>query len=197
VRRRLRPGSDRVPPAMPAQRLPKTGRHATAGRAHKARTPTARSRVTNGATAFLQRLDQRSVPARRFVDVLQILCTDLGGRDDMSEAQYQVARRCAALAVRCELDEALMASDKPGDFKIYGMNASRLGRELQRLGFKGLRRQPRTSRPTFAHMRRAPASSRRPRRETRHHPSVPMPRLPRPTHRRDRAAAHAPGAQVR
>ncbi len=66
----------------------------------------------------------------------------------MSEAQYQVARRCAALAVRCELDETLMAAGKPVNIDAYGRAASRLGRELQRLGFKGLRRKPKDVTPT-------------------------------------------------
>lgn len=80
--------------------------------------------------------------------MLQQLCQDLGGRDDISEAQYQVARRCAALAVRCEMDEAHMAAGEPVNMDAYGRAASRLGRELQRLGFKGLRRRPKDVTPT-------------------------------------------------
>jgi hypothetical protein len=117
------------------------------------KAPTARSRVSNGKATFLKRIAGggqlgNTVEARRFVDVLQTLVADLGGRDDMSEAQYQVARRCAALAVRCELDEALMVAGQPVNMDAFGRNASRLGRELQRLGFKGLRRRPKDVTPS-------------------------------------------------
>jgi len=64
----------------------------------------ARSRVTNGATSFLKRLTKgRTVEARRFEDLLHMLVVDLGGADEISAAQEQVARRCAMLAVKCEM----------------------------------------------------------------------------------------------
>jgi hypothetical protein len=133
---------------MSASGAAKAKGRSTQGRAHVPRTARARSRVTNGATTFIEKIDQRSAPARRFVDVLQAFISDLGGRDDMSEAQYQVAKRCAALTVKCEMDEALMVAGEPVNMDAFGRNVSRLGRELQRLGFKGLRRRPKDVTPS-------------------------------------------------
>jgi len=79
---------------------------------------------------------------------LQTLVADLGGISEISHAQYQIARRCALLAVKCEQDESMAAKGEPIDLDLYGRNASRLGRELQRLGFKGLRRRPKDVTPT-------------------------------------------------
>src|SRR5437660_516516 len=123
---------------MSASGAAKAQGRSTQGRAQIPRTARARSRVTNGASTFIEKIDQRSAPARRFVDVLHAFMSDLGGRDDMSEAQYQIARRCAALTVRCEIDETLMVAGEAINMDAFGRNVSRLGRELQRLGFKGL-----------------------------------------------------------
>ena len=79
------------------------------------RPPAVRSRVTNGSALFLQGVDGRSATARRFRDVYLQVLSDLG-TEATSEAQRQIARRCAALAVRAELMEAALA--RGDDFEL-------------------------------------------------------------------------------
>src|SRR6266705_1787579 len=84
--------------------------------------------------------------ARRFRDVFDQIAADMG--DELSEAQRQIIRRCSLIAIACEKVECEAAIGKMLDVTTldsYGRNASRLGRELQRLG---LRRQPRDITPT-------------------------------------------------
>ncbi len=63
---------------------------------------TTRSRVTNGKALFLERVDGRSLTARRYRDLYQAFMADLGGTETVSEAQAQLARRCAAMACIAE-----------------------------------------------------------------------------------------------
>ena len=67
-----------------------------------ARKPEARSRVSNGTSLFLldydgQPIDDRTIVARRFRDILESVDSDLGGRDHISEGEYQLACRAAAI----------------------------------------------------------------------------------------------------
>ncbi len=47
---------------------------------------TTRSRVTNGKALFLERVDGRSLTARRYRDLYQAFIADLGGMATVSEA---------------------------------------------------------------------------------------------------------------
>jgi hypothetical protein len=67
-----------------------------------------RSRVTNGSK-LLPLSDGRSVTARRFRDLYDGICGDLGGVDQLSEGQRQLARRAAMLSSESERQEALVA----------------------------------------------------------------------------------------
>lgn len=81
--------------------------------------------------------------ARRFRDVYDQICADLGTEDELSEAQKQIVRRCSLIAIACEKVECEAALGKVLDVATldsYGRNASRLGRELQRLGLKRVAR---------------------------------------------------------
>ena len=113
--------------------------HATA-----ARKPEARSRVSNGKTLFLPGTDGRSGPARRFRDIVAEITSDLGGDDCLSEAQRQLIRRVAFLAVRCEQDESAMAAGEPSELGAYTTAANALRRIVATLG---LRREPRDITP--------------------------------------------------
>jgi hypothetical protein len=53
-----------------------------------------KSRVTNGKSLFLLG-NGNSAPAPRFADILRAIVTDLGGREAVTEAQRQLARRAA------------------------------------------------------------------------------------------------------
>jgi hypothetical protein len=92
-----------------------------------------RSRVTNGRSLFVEP-DQRGPWSRRFRDVYGEIISDLGGADILSEAQRQLARRCATIAIACERLEGQCAAGQEVDMMIYGMLTDRLGRTFQRLG---------------------------------------------------------------
>jgi hypothetical protein len=104
-----------------------------------------RSRVTNGKQLFLDG-EVRSRASRRFRDLLAGIASDLGGVNELSVGQMQLARRCALLSVQCEIMEAAAVDGKDFDLDQYGELTDRLGRAFQRLG---LRRQPRDITPTL------------------------------------------------
>ncbi len=111
--------------------------------------PTARSRVGNGATLWLDEkaVDARSKAARRFKDILGEIVIDLGGHDRLSEGQRQIARRCAMLSMQCELLESQAIAGEDFDIETYGVLTDRLGRAFQRLG---LRRAPKDATVSLA-----------------------------------------------
>jgi hypothetical protein len=105
----------------------------------------ARSRLTNGKD-IVAGLDQRSAEYRRFRDILCQIIADLGGAEQLSEGQRQLARRCATIAIECERMESQSVAGKKIDLEVYGALTDRLGRAFQRLGLK---RVPRDVTPTL------------------------------------------------
>jgi hypothetical protein len=101
--------------------------------------PSARSRVTNGKD-LLPDTDQRSREYRRFRDVFHQIVADLGGPEQLSEGQRQLARRCALLSAECEKLEAMSVRGETINLEVYGALTDRLGRALQRLGLKRVAR---------------------------------------------------------
>jgi hypothetical protein len=79
-------------------------------------------------------LDGRTHTARRFRDLYEVLCNDLGGASGLKEGQRQLARRAATLSVMSEAMEADIVRDMPFDSDAYGTLCDRLGRCLSRLG---------------------------------------------------------------
>ncbi len=63
----------------------------------------ARTRVTNGKAMFLDGVDGRTLAARRYRDLFNSFVSDIGGMEIASEAQLQLARRCAAMCCQAEL----------------------------------------------------------------------------------------------
>lgn len=105
--------------------------------------PTQRSRVANGSE-LIAGADQRSATFRRYRDILAQLVADLGG--DPSEAQQQIARRAASLAVWCEERDADAVSGRAFDIAAYTTAANSLRRLLADLG---LERRARNVTPTL------------------------------------------------
>jgi hypothetical protein len=66
-----------------------------------------RSRVSNGRHLFITG-PATSAASRRFADILAEVVSDLGGPDQLSEGQRQLARRGAALSLACERLEAML-----------------------------------------------------------------------------------------
>jgi hypothetical protein len=108
-----------------------------------------RSSVSNGSRLFaVAGLDGRTQTARRFRDLIESMTNDLGGADLLSEAQRQLIRRAATLAVMAEATEADVVRDMACDLNNYGMIADRLRRILETLGVERRARDvgPRTIR---------------------------------------------------
>jgi hypothetical protein len=112
-----------------------------ASRTPKWAKATARSRVTNGKE-LLPGVDGRSLWARRYRDVLTLHLSDLGGEDNISEAEKTLARRAACLVVELELMEVRFATGDEPDTEDttanmldrYQRTANTLRRLLESLG---------------------------------------------------------------
>ena len=98
------------------------------------------SRVTNGSQLFLPGVDGRSAVARRARDIFDAICIDLGGHDQLSEAQKQLVRRAAIISIECEQMESRSAAGEGMDLDLFGKLTDRLGRTLQRLEIKRIPR---------------------------------------------------------
>jgi hypothetical protein len=96
-------------------------------------SPTARSRVSNGAD-LLPGIDGRSATARRLRDIYFALASDQGGADRLSEARQQLCRRFAAAACLAENMEARLARGEPIDIAEHSLLSSTLVRLAQRIG---------------------------------------------------------------
>ena len=107
------------------------------------------SAITNG-THILHHLDHRGAWARRLKDLIVNHVNDLGGADNVSEAEKLLVRRCAMLALQCELQEQRFALNEGGEatsseLEVYGRTCNTLRRTLESLG---LQRRPRDITPT-------------------------------------------------
>lgn len=106
--------------------------------------PQARTRVGNGSVV-LQDVDARSATYRRYREILAALVSDMGG--DPSEAQEQIARRAASLAIWCEDQDAAAANGQPLAIAAYTTASNTLRRLLESLG---LERKLRNVTPSLA-----------------------------------------------
>jgi len=105
------------------------------------RKPEARSRVGNGKTLFLgtadgEPIDGRTLPARVFRDLLAEIVGDLGGRAALSEAEFQLCRRAAALGVECLIAESKQAAGHGLDLETFTSATNTQRRVLVTLGLK-------------------------------------------------------------
>jgi hypothetical protein len=100
------------------------------------RSPTQRSRVTNGADAFIRLpgLDQRGAIARRARDIMANFISALGGEDALTEMQMQLVRRATRMAIKCEVMESKANAGLDIDDDLHGRISDRLRRVLQTLG---------------------------------------------------------------
>lgn len=81
-----------------------------------------------------------TVWTRRFRDIYAEIINDLGGIDLLSEAQRQLVRRCATIAIACEEMEGHAVLGEEINLDLYGALTDRLGRTFQRLGLKRVAR---------------------------------------------------------
>jgi len=95
---------------------------------------TSRSRITNGA---LIDGDGRSAWARRMRDLIALHLSDLGGEDNVSEAEKSIVRRVATLTVELERMESAFAEAGealPEQLDLYQRTAGNLRRLLETVG---------------------------------------------------------------
>ena len=107
----------------------------------------ARSAVTNGAV--LPGVDGRSTWARRLRDLMALHVADLGGDQNVSQAELAILRRSSVIIVqleRMERDFAL-SEEAPSvsELEIYQRMANTMRRLLEAVG---LERRPRDVTPT-------------------------------------------------
>ncbi|WP_020187728.1 hypothetical protein [Methylopila sp. 73B] len=130
-------------PAYPSEGRPASGFRPLGGR-------TQRTRVTNG-TATIPGVDGRTLWARRLRDLLAIYASDLGGAENMTEAEKSLVRRAATLSVELELLEQRFAASGKGasapDLDLYGRMTNTLRRLLE---CTGLERRARDVTPSLA-----------------------------------------------
>ncbi|MEH2573478.1 hypothetical protein [Bradyrhizobium sp. AZCC 1708] len=111
---------------------------------------TRRSGVTNGSRLHLELRDNRSLWARRLRDLLALMVSDLGGVENVSEAEKSLVRRASMLTLQLELMEQKWAM-KDGEATeksliTYQRVANSLRRILESLG---LRRRSKDITPTL------------------------------------------------
>jgi hypothetical protein len=99
--------------------------------------------VTSGRKLLIDG-DPNSAWSRRYRDLVTRHVADLGGRDMLSEAQFSLVRRAAALACEIEQMEARMSQGEQVDLDTFGRAASHLRRIYEAIG---LRRQARDVTP--------------------------------------------------
>jgi hypothetical protein len=109
------------------------------------RPPAQRSRVGNGK-CLLPATDGRRLTARRFQDLYEDIANDLGGLDQLSQAQKQMIRRAATLSAESERQEAEWANGRPFDLTVYSTTSNCLRRLFETLG---VQRQARDITPSF------------------------------------------------
>jgi hypothetical protein len=95
-----------------------------------------RSRITNGRGRLLEGLDGRSTYARRYKDIAELIMSDQGGFDNITQARYQLIRRFAAHCVEAEIMEAKMCNGETYDIAEHAHISSTLVRIAARLGLR-------------------------------------------------------------
>ena len=81
------------------------------------------------------------VSAQRFRTLASRMAFDLGGRENLTEAQQQLIRRCAMISAQCELMEQETVGGKPLNAIAYG-TAHRPSDSRSTLNALGLKREP-------------------------------------------------------
>jgi hypothetical protein len=98
-----------------------------------------RSAVTSGRQLFVDG-DANSAWSRRFHDLVVGHVADLGGADLLSEAQFSLIRRAAAIECELERLDARLSLSDPVDMDSYARVAGHLRRIFETLGLKRLAR---------------------------------------------------------
>jgi hypothetical protein len=98
------------------------------------RPPTTRAAVTNGSRHYLTTGGELSTVGRRCRDLFELITSDRGGADRLSEGQRQLVRRAAQISIECERMEAARAEGGDLDVEQYVTLTNALCRVLGKLG---------------------------------------------------------------
>lgn len=101
------------------------------------RKSTGRSRITNGSATVAA--DGRTIWVRRLRDLIEAHEQDLGGSDNLNQAQRSLVRRAATLSVELERMEATFATAgkiDAEDLDAYQRASNTLRRHLEVLGLR-------------------------------------------------------------
>jgi hypothetical protein len=93
----------------------------------------ARSAVTSGRQLFVDG-NPNTAWSRRYHDLVVGHMNDLGGADLLSEAQFSLIRRAAAIECELERLDARLSLGEPVDLDSYGRCAGHLRRIFETLG---------------------------------------------------------------
>ncbi|MER9174606.1 hypothetical protein NKH72_13535 [Mesorhizobium sp. M0955] len=102
------------------------------------RKPQAKARVSNGK-ATIATADGRTIWVRRLKDLIEAHEADLGGTENLTQAQRSIVRRAATLSVELERLEASFAMAgliSAADLDAYQRASNSLRRLLESLGIK-------------------------------------------------------------
>ena len=94
---------------------------------------TNRSKVSNGTSLHLAKVDGRQPEARRWRDIYRALVEAIGGEGKISEPQRMAVRRVASMAVAGELMDASIANGVLVDMDVYLRLSGTIGRILRSL----------------------------------------------------------------
>ena len=95
-----------------------------------------RSRVSNRSVLFVEGVDHRSAEARRFRDLLDDYLADMGGPENTSAMEQELARAAAGLAVRREKIEAALVRGEQVNSEEWTRIVNCENRTLGNLGLK-------------------------------------------------------------
>jgi hypothetical protein len=100
------------------------------------------SKVTNGRQSYAVGGDGRSRWTRRWKDIVQLHCGDLGGASNLSEAQLSLVRRAASMEICLESMEARMSEgDMTVNLSLYNATSGELRRLFETIGVHRVARE--------------------------------------------------------
>lgn len=113
--------------------------------------------MTSGRALFISG-DPNSAWSRRFHDLVVGHVSDLGGADLLSEAQFSLIRRAAAIECELERLDARLSQGEEVNLDAYGRAASHLRRLFETIGIE---RRPRDITPSLGDLMRLDIEERR------------------------------------
>ncbi len=99
-----------------------------------------RSAVSNGARLFAQKVDGRTLWARRYRDLFNDFLRDAGGAEHLSQLKIELCRRAAALAAEAERMECDLAQGQKIDADLLARLSSHLRRIAETIGIERVKR---------------------------------------------------------